>query len=592
MGSLVCILEVYFFMENEVGIDLVADWQKFLFTTNPHILFCNRFSTQVNFFFMKSFLLSLFLLALGFSGWAAGETEVSSDISSVTVFRQRAQVVRTAKTTVSKGENLLIFSGISQYILKNSLTVSGKGKGTIQSVSHRITYLNTTPKTARMISLEDSIEGLSAELGLLADDRFVNESEQQLILENRKLGGTNSGMNPAELEQVAEIYRKRLSRIRASLRKLAIAEKKLNESIGRIRQELSSITARRNQPTQQVIVAFQAEQSGSVQLEVKYLVNQANWSPFYDIRVENTRSTDPLQFHLKANVVNNTGIDWSDVDIKLSTTNNNVNNTRPSLTPWYVGVYYPSPAGNAYKSQVQRPAPSRRDAMSNTMDMDDAFGASLEQEELTVASDFTTVSEGELGLEFDIAIPYDIPADGKAHQVDVQLIEVPGTYRHFAVPKLDRDAFLVAEISQDLLRGKGNVYFEGTFVGETYVNTDNPRDSMLISLGRDPKVQIQRAQIKDFTSVKTIGTNIRKTYGYEITIRNNKSAKVKLLIEDQIPVPQDKDIEMSIEELSGGRVEEYSGRVIWDLELEPGETRQLTLRFEVKYPKNKQVSGL
>jgi hypothetical protein len=160
--------------------------------------------------FMKSFLLSLFLLSFGCSVWAAGETEVSSTIASVTVFRQRAQVTRTAKTTVSKGENLLVFSGISQYILKNSLTVSGQGKGIIQSVSHRITYLNTSPKTARMISLADSLDLLSAELGILSDDRFVNESEQQLILENRKLGGTNTGMNPAELEQVAEIYRKRI----------------------------------------------------------------------------------------------------------------------------------------------------------------------------------------------------------------------------------------------------------------------------------------------------------------------------------------------------------------------------------------------
>lgn len=537
----------------------------------------------------RNISLLLFACWMCVSAQAAGETIVSSDIEAVQVYRKRAQITREANVSVSKGENLLIFSGLSRFILPNSITVSGKGKGTIQSVTHRVSYLNTTPKTTRMKMIEDSLEILQEDLLILKDDRFVNESEQTLILENRKLGGTDTGFTAEDLTRLAELYQERIARIRKKLRAITKAETKLNKRINAYRQELNSISSQRNQPTQQVVVAFQADQAGRVSLELNYMVNQASWSPYYDIRVANT--TSPLQFFLKANVINNTGIDWDGVAVTLSTTNNNVNNTQPSLNPWYLGVSYPSPG----RSQRYKSAPrmSRRDgmALSNTMDSNMA-GEVAEEADIDYAYSATTVSEGELGLEFEIALPYDIPADGKEHQVDIQLLEVDGSYKHFAVPKLDRDAFLVAQINQDLLRGKANVYFEGTFVGETYVNTDNPRDSMLISLGRDPKVQIQRAQIKDFTKVKTIGANVRKTYGYEISIRNNKSSEVTLVIEDQIPVSQDQDITVEPLELSKGSLDPASGKVSWTLTLKPGERKEIPLRFEVKYPKNKPVSGL
>ncbi|MEM7375141.1 MAG: DUF4139 domain-containing protein [Bacteroidota bacterium] len=538
----------------------------------------------------RNIILLLLASMMYIYGWADTETIVSSHIEAVQVYRQRAQIVREANVSVSKGDNLLIFSGLSRFILPNSITVSGKGKGTIQSVTHRVSYLNTTPKTTRMRMIEDSLQILRDDLLILKDERFVNESEQTLILENRKLGGTNTGFTAEDLTRLAELYQDRIARIRKKLREISRAEAKLTVRINAYQQELNGISSQRNQPTQQVVVAFQADQAGRVSLELAYMVNQASWSPYYDIRVANT--TSPLQFFLKANVINNTGIDWDGVDVTLSTTNNNVNNTQPSLNPWYVGVYYPSaPVAGAYKA---RPKLSRRDGMglSNTMNDDLSVTESAAEADIAYAYDATTISEGELGLEFEIALPYDIPADGKAHQVDIQLLEVEGNYKHFAVPKLDRDAFLVAQINQDLLRGKANVYFEGTFVGETYVNTDNPRDSLLISLGRDPKVQIQREQIKDYTKIKTIGSNIRKTIGYEISLRNNKSSQVTLVIEDQIPVSQDQDITVEALELSKGKLDPASGKVSWTLTLEPGEKRNIPLKFEVKYPKNKPVSGL
>jgi uncharacterized protein (TIGR02231 family) len=537
---------------------------------------------------MKRTLIFLLLpLFIPVVSWGqSAENLLDSRISEVSVFRQRAQLTRTATTTLPAGDHLLVFSGLSRFLLPNSIMVAGKGSGLIQAVSHRVNFLSKSPKPPRMLQLEDSLEALATEMQVLSDERFVAQQEEKLLLANQQIGGSEQGVDPAALRQMAALYRERLSSIRQTLRRIAQQEQQDKERQEALKRELNQITAQRNQPTQEVVVAFRAEKAGKVSLEMNYLVERAAWTPMYDVRAGSTG--EPLQFYLKAQVVNNTGIDWSGVDLTLSTGLNDPNSQRPTLNPWYVDLArgYPAPAAPAMSRQ--------RDALSNTFDDFGAGELAMEEAEADIgyAADLTTLSEGELGMEFNIALPYDIPADGQPHQVDIQLIEVPGKFRHFAVPKLDGDAFLVAAIQQDLLRGQANVYFEGTFVGETYVNTDNPRDSMLISLGRDPKLQVSREQVKDYAEERFIGSNVRQTFAYEITVRNNKTEAVSLTLLDQVPVSQNKDITVTGEELSGGQLDAGSGRVTWDLSLPAGETRTLRLVFEVKYPKDEPIQGL
>lgn len=526
------------------------------------------------------------------------EKPVDSKIETVTVYRQRAMIHRKASVNLSKGDHLLVFSGLSQYIIPNSVTVSGSGNGIIQSVKHRISYLNTTKKPARMIMIEDSLEILQEALNIQKDDRFVYEQEQDLLLKNNQLSGKEKSLSAEELQSVADLYRQRLTAIRAKLRTIRLQEQKLQKRVQAYKNELQQVRSQRQQPTQEVVVAFQSTTSGKVELELNYLVNGANWTPFYDIRVENT--SDPLNFYLKAQVINQTGMDWKDVNIRLSTTNSAQNSVAPDLSPWYVDIGYPRQELRRLEEQTMAREKSDRKredermqklAMANTMEMND-MPAPVAKPSAGYASDYTTVSQGELGLEFEISIPYDIPADGKEYQVDIQQMEVLGTYQHFAVPKLERDVFLVAEIRKDLLRGKANVYFEGTFVGETYVNTDNPRDSMKISLGRDAKVQVQREKIQDLTDRKVIGSTEKQTFGFETTVKNNKTSEVTLVLEDQVPVSRNKDIKVEMIEQSGGNWDENTGKIVWSLTLKPGETRQIKLQFELKYPKNKPISGI
>jgi uncharacterized protein (TIGR02231 family) len=539
--------------------------------------------------------IALLLLSTWIPAWAAGPVEqpVSSTIDAVTVYRERAQLTRTATAPVQRGDNVLIFSGLSQHLLPNSLNVRGEGAGVIQSVRHRVSYLNRAAIPVRVQVLQDSIEGLSQELLVIQDEQFVNQSEEKLLLANQQLAGQQQGLDVETLRQTAALMRERLTAVRRNLRQLQRREEDSQRTLQALRLEINQLRQRRDQPTQEVVVVFQADQPGNLTLTLTYLVGAARWDPFYDLRVSEVGA--PIQMALKANVINNTGVDWPQVLVQLATTQNSGNNVAPTLTPQYVYVRPSRPAPRPFDdraTQSRKMTAGKFAGAGNTFDMEEEV---LEDQAMGVASsaaDYTTTSEGELGLVYDIALRYDLPADGQAHQVDIMQRDLDAAYHHYAVPALDRDVFLVADIREDLLQGPANVYFEGTFVGETRIDTDNPRDSMRLSLGRDPKVQVQREQVKDYTAQQVIGNKVKQTFAYEITVRNLKTQAISLTLQDHMPVSQTKEIEVTPEAWSDAHLDEATGQLSWDLTLAAGEARTLTFRYEVKHPKDTPVVGL
>ena len=169
-------------------------------------------------------------------------------------------------------------------------------------------------------------------------------------------------------------------------------------------------------------------------------------------------------------------------------------------------------------------------------------------------------------------------------------------YEHYAVPKLDKDAFLLAGVTEweqyALLPGVSNIYFQGTYVGEGFIDPAVTGDTLQISLGRDKSVPIKRETVTDLCKTTTFGGKKTTTKAFRIETRNNKSVPVTLTVEDQVPLTSDNSIEVSVEELSGADYDEESGLVTWTFTLQPGEMRTLDLRFVVKYPKKKVIDGL
>ena len=200
---------------------------------------------------------------------------------------------------------------------------------------------------------------------------------------------------------------------------------------------------------------------------------------------------------------------------------------------------------------------------------------------------------GETTITFDISIPYTILSDGKNQTVEIQRLTAPADYKYVTLPKLSSLAYLTANITEwaklSLQSGEATLYFENSYVGKSYLNVRQLTDTFRISLGTDNSILVKREKGKDYTSKKVIGSNKTDTFSYLLTVRNNKSNPVKITVNDQIPLSSNSGITVETIELSGGKLNNQTGEIRWDLVLKPQETKQIILTYSVKYPKDKTV---
>lgn len=505
-----------------------------------------------------------------------------SEVKSVKVFLNGAQVNREVRTNLDAGTTLLQIENLSQFIDKGSISVSGTGEAVIAGVSFRMEYLSEERKSPEVRLLEDSARYLQLELDKLTGLEQVYTDETALLNANKSVGGSNIGVDVDNLREVADFFRQRMIELRVKLIDTGREKKKLAERLIRVNQQLAELNAKTNRPFGTILVTMTARQRTSVNLALSYYVQSVAWSPLYDIRAKDVAS--PVQLSYKAQVTNATGEDWEKVQLILSTGNPSLGGTKPEITPWYLDFLQPF-----YQSRTIE----LRELAQPMMKSEDMVSSGNAAQ---LATPVVQMNENQLATDFEITMPYTLSGDGKPVTVDIQSHQLPATYTYYAAPRLDRDAFLLARVTGwdalNLLPGTANVYFEGSFVGETNINPMATVDTLDLSLGRDKRIVITRERIKEMTSVKTIGSNQIHETTWEIKVRNSKREGVELVLEDQFPISRDKDIKVQIGDYAGAAYDEITGKLTWRINLGSNLTDVKRFNYTVKHPKDRPVPGL
>ena len=208
--------------------------------------------------------------------------------------------------------------------------------------------------------------------------------------------------------------------------------------------------------------------------------------------------------------------------------------------------------------------------------------------------DYVSVAGNALNVNFDIDMPYDVPTNGKEQTATLQVVDANTLYQHYAVPKLDADAYLLAQLPDweklNLLPGEANIILEGVYVGKTFIDPNATADTLNLTLGHDKRVVIKREKLTDFSSVKFLGSNKLQKFTYEITVKNNKSETINLLLKDQYPLSTNKDIEVELTESADAEINKDLGVLNWKLSLAPNETKKIRFSYSIKYPKDKTIN--
>jgi uncharacterized protein (TIGR02231 family) len=522
--------------------------------------------------------------------------QVKTPVKSVILYLDGAEVGQSKQVNLNPGRTLVTFTGLSPKLISKSIQVNVPADVIVLSVSDKINFLNTEKLTPRGKQIKDSLE-LFTDANTQANyELSALNQEKAMLAKNESIGGHEKGLVVAELKLAADFYRARLKDINTELFKLEKKMAKNNEIINRLQNQMSE-NGDTETPTAEISILVSSAAKTSANIDLRYVVKESGWSPSYDLVSEDVNK--PIELKYRAKVYNNSGIDWNDVKLKLSTADPMQSASKPDIQPWYLNFsspvvynnYYGNNDNNNYKNQANAPVSQSQSLYE--LEISDKKGKKNENFQQQQKIQYEEVQISELSAEFDIKQAYSVPADAKPYIVDVVTYNLNATFQYYSVPKIEKEAFMLARITGweelDLVEGPANVYLAGTFVGQSYINTRSVDDTLNLSFGRDKKIMVTRTKLKDFNSERTAGTSRKVTYSYEIVVKNNHKGPVQIEVEDQLPVSQNSEITVDAIELSKAEHNVLTGQLKWKLNLAPDETKKITLTFSVKYPKNKTI---
>ena len=540
--------------------------------------------------------------------------EVKSKIKNFIVYQQGAQINRTVTYTVRKGVTELHIQGISSQINAQTMQIQATGNIVIMDTKHHIIYPEPNPQQnltneiplkiqREILMLQDSLFDLSYELIAIQNQIDVLNSEKRIIENNGTIKGVGKVNDSIPLLQDAlSFYHKEMNNINMVLLKHSKMKLLLSKKQGHMNARLNDLNNynRNNQnvgpqnpnPIHEIIITISADDYVTGTLNVSYLVNNAGWTPLYDLRSTSKKQTIELTY--KAQVYQNTGIDWESTNLTLSTNNPYTNKTKPNLNPWYLDYYnnYNAIPNPGYDKDLEAKRMTSINGGAVTEEVNEMDQVSSTKA-LTPES-FMTMVDQLVSVEYGIDLPYTIKSDNQKNMVLVKNISLETNYLYYAVPKLDRGVYLIAQITNldelNLIPGNATIFHEGSYLGNTYINPNSLSDTMDLSLGKASNIVVERHLIKNATKEKVVGDKIEKTFAYQIEVKNLSQKTIELVLEDQLPVARDNTIEVEIVEISKGKLNEISGIINWREKIKPMGLNKYELIYTITYSKEKPIN--
>ena len=550
-----------------------------------------------------SLVLGTFLLA--------NEKElVKSSLNEATVYSQGAQLHHKASYTIKAGITEISIEGISAYIDPKSLQVKATGNVVIIDSKYTLFYPQPEVKTnegipakivKEMAQLTDSLELLGFDLKEIQDEIAIYKAAQNIISMNgavRGSGKVNDSINL--LKQTVEYYTNKMNEINKKLLALEKKKKEKEKVQQRIQIRYDNLQNYQNQtydtkkyaPIPRVVITLSASEAAAGKISFSYLVSQAGWVPLYDIRSDS--QTGKISLTYKAQVFQNSGIDWDNIKLNISTNNPYANKTKPELNPWYIDYYEYRKRQELEEISIRGARAIPQSAFNQGFMLDDAKDKNLEEKPALGADQFTTVVHQLIAAEFKIDLPYSIKSNNEKNLVPIKNSDLNTTFKYYSVPKVDPGVYLVAQMTKldelQLVPASANIFFDGSYIGETYLDPTSMDDTLNLSLGKDPNIVVKRTLLKQKSKDKVVQDKRERTFSYQIEVQNNKSSAIQLIIQDQVPMTTNNDITIELLEKDFARELPGNGILEWEYKLKPGENKKLEFSYKVKHPKDQQIN--
>ena len=501
-------------------------------------------------------------------------------LDKVTLFLQGAELQGQATVSLKKGESEIVLTGIADGIKPDSINVGFDVKSNVKilSVSLDEKHPKINENSSEINALDQQLLQLQNKLNTTIIQLKVVNEQIELLKGNRleKLTKIDND-DLAQLKKVMDFIKTNLVvaldeqyQLQQEIEQLTFQVTECQTKIDKQKQAQEALVSA-------VIVKVHAQNDITLPVTLSYITNKAGWKPVYDIQVMDIDS--PLQLTYKADIYQNSGIDWQDINFSLSTSQPRESLKASELWSWHINTL--SDEGGFFFSKSGYDEKSEKESRSRK------------------PSDEDFPNELGVNTQFELNLPYAIKTNNQSDLLTIQNKEVKAQYHYVATPKIDNSVYLEAQIVDwdklNLLPGQSSIFFNGKYIGKSFINTKFAQETLDLYLGKDRNISISRYRDNSQTlKPLAMGDDVSQRYAYTIDVKNGKSMPINLVVYDQIPVINNKTIKLDDIKYTGANYDKKTGLVTWNFDLNPNETKKLNLSFKLTYPKDKvnDIMGL
>lgn len=601
---------------------------------------------------MRRYLLTVICLFLGISiGVYADEKKVfDSELKSATVFFKGAELSHKASGSLQRGENEIYIDGLSPNIDVNSLKIKASNGIVISAYEFSVNYLkNNKPISRTEKILRDSIEIYQQKAERLSTDMSVTSNLISLLQKgtDKNVAGSENGLGIDELIKTMEYYKSKSTELLLVQAEFNKQKKKNEENLTRLRNQLTQETTKNNKNSGVLKITLSAPVATISNFDISYYTSLASWVPYYDINVASVDK--PISIKSKSKVKQTTGLDWNRVKLVLSTATPSHGKVAPLFNAWFlqnmqlknvmrqlsqnsysyadkgitrdefrevvvtgygttkqlniepVYVVDGNIVDEQYVAELDPSMIKDKQTLSGKV-AEGMYGSAAAGGAVVITlknsmDDYISVNDNDMNVSYEIDIPYTIPGNGKEQSIDLQSKNIQAEYKYYCAPKLDSETYLLAEISNweslNLLTGKANITYDGTYVGETLIDAHSTKSRLTLTLSTDKRISVKREKLRDFSSTKFLDNNKKQEFRYRITVKNNQAKSIKLVLKDQYPISTQKNIEVELltkNTTSWTANKEDVGVITWEEDISAGQTKIYEIGYSVKYPKDMNLN--
>lgn len=552
---------------------------------------------------------------------ALGAAEVKTEgaaITQVTVYADRAEVVRTFKGRLEAGEQTLVFDRLPGGTQLDQLRVEGRGAFTLLDIRPE-TIQTKEAANEQVRALQDALK--AGDLRLQA----LNQAEGRLTFQKTALDkmlarlttagkeSANPEMDPLKWAAFLDFQDKQLAEVDRQLLALQADREAARAEVDRLNRELGALRGNARRSRLVAKVNLDVRQAGEVEVHLSYLVTGPGWSPSYDMRADTKAKTLDVTYH--AEVRQATGEDWKGVSLRLSTAQPGLQGREPRMDPWFLSkAAEVAPIDGA--SRFQRSDASGRAAgegqmfngvrlMGNNMinEADTRALADLREQIAGRERKKATVQTGGTAATFVIDRKSDILADNKPAQVTVMRESFPAYFRHTCVPKLSPFVYLKTKATNKtdftFLPGPTAIFLDGAFVAQANLDLVPSGQEFWTYLGVDQGVSVERKELarREETTGVFGKKTLRTVFDQVFKLKNGKPTDIELVLWDQVPASNHEAIKVVLEEPRYEKDTDdlkmnESKFLEWRFPLKAGAKQDVPFRFAVERPEDVQVVGL